>query len=407
MPQDLEANTHSAAIRSFLTRDQPFGPPDSDSFFVRETDGADAFFDRSNQIFAQARLRPITYIIGRKGAGKTAFLYGSTLSTTCHLEALQTPDIYSKFLATTIQYQARHAPLFVDQIAQIWDGLFYHVAAYFVCHSAAATDSHKDLQAVWDYIPRPLVEARDPTAVADWFLAAFSDRSEASPHASDLRQLISGISNNDRQFSDVKTCVSRLIRERDKRLVIIMDNLEDLHMRLADVKTVLQGLFRFIGQFTARATERDFDLRICLPSEPYEDIHRLSTNPAKDFRPRETITIYWSARELLHLAGARLQQYLTYYYPDEARSVSDRTAAAGGNQPAAFLREVLPKQIRNSLDISEDPVAYLLRHTQLIPRHLIVILNTVFARRTDGSAPWQITEAAIKNGTQEAERVIV
>ena len=39
------------------------------------------------------------------------------------------------------------------------------------------------------------------------------------------------------------------------------------------------------------------------------------------------------------------------------------------------------------LGVEEDTVAYLLRHTQLLPRHLIEILNNVFTAPVPDSQP--------------------
>ena len=69
------------ALNRILTTREPFGPADSESVFEAGLAGVDKLFDRSNLIYAQTTCasRP-TYIIGRKGAGKTAFLFGSTMN---------------------------------------------------------------------------------------------------------------------------------------------------------------------------------------------------------------------------------------------------------------------------------------------------------------------------------------
>ena len=59
------------------------------------------------------------------------------------------------------------------------------------------------------------------------------------------------------------------------------------------------------------------------------------------------------------------------------------------------------------LGVEEDTVAYLLRHTQLLPRHLIEILNNVFTAPVPDSHPWAVTAEAVRVGTQTGERMIV
>ena len=65
-------------LAQILTAREPFGPRDADALVRADPLESDQLFDRNNLIYAQtsAAARP-TYIIGRKGAGKTAFLHGA------------------------------------------------------------------------------------------------------------------------------------------------------------------------------------------------------------------------------------------------------------------------------------------------------------------------------------------
>jgi hypothetical protein len=187
-------------------------------------------------------------------------------------------------------------------------------------------------------------------------------------------------------------------------VVIIMDNLEDLHSRLYDVGPALQGLFRCVGRSALNDEQADFGLQLCLPSEPFDDIQAMSASPEKDFR--RVLPIYWSARELLHLVTSRLARHLEAHHSDRVAELQV-SAKRFGKDEAALLRAVLPAKMTNGLGIKEDPVAYLLRHTQLLPRHAIELLNAVFCEQVGGSEPWAVQEQAIIAGTRTAERAIV
>ena len=400
------SNGELAAIARFLTPEQPFGPPESDLLFTPSGRRAEVLFDRSNLIFAHAEATRPTYVVGRKGAGKTAFLFGSTLASRWEHEALRTPAIYSRYLATVKRFEALHATLFADQLAEVWDALLYHVAAFHLWRTATNKDRLEELQVIWDYVPP--ADPADSTAFAERFLADLREAAEDARSGADLGELINTISFGGRAFRDVRAAVRILLaRRQPNRLVIVMDNLEDLHLDLEVVAPALRGLFRCIGQHEAAGSTTDFDLRVCLPSEPYDQIRLLSVNPSKDFR--RALTIYWSSQELLHLAGARLRMFLASHHREELEGLSARAADQhDGEDDVSLLRAALPLTMTNGLGITEDPIAYVLRHTQLIPRHLIEVLNAVFtARPGQQSRPWAVTEQAVLSGTRSAEQVIV
>jgi hypothetical protein len=407
-PEERRRREHAAIVR-FLTTEQPFGPPDSDRLFGDGFSGTDVLFDRANRIFMQAAPKGASYIVGRKGAGKTAFLFGSILSTGCAVQGLRTSDVYSTFIATTNHLEQQlQSPLFADHVALLWEAVFYNVAAFHICRSGSSADLQDPLGLVTDYVPEKIARQPDPTSMVEWFLAAVRAKADSSPPGTGVHELLGDLLPGRRRYSAARLAVSQVMQDRRQPLTIVMDNLEDLHLRLDEVRGALQGLFRCVGQISGAGSTRDFQVRICLPSEPYDKIHLLSTNPSKDFRVGDVVPIYWSAKELLHLAGARFELFLKFNHPVEHEHLRIKARRVGNAEDGVgLLRTALPSEIVNGLGITEDPVGYLMRHTQLIPRHLIEILNGVFSSKAQGSVPWLVTSQAVIRGTRAAERVIV
>lgn len=387
-----------------LTDREPFGPGDADSIIRAGCPGADLLFDRSNLIYAQvgSPSRP-AYIIGRKGAGKTAFLLNSAIRDEQPPAVLRTAQIYSEMVAVLRRYRQLRGPLFVDGVAEVWLALFEHVALLRVYRTASALDPPNELQMLWDYLGRPPAGENEATAMAERFLTELQRRI-ANSSLVGLNEVIGGLSGGGVDFAQARKALHTVLVARAQSVTIVMDNLEDLHSHILELGEVLAGLFRCVGQTIAEnGHDRTFDLQICLPSELFDEIHEVSANPEKDFRGNY-LTIYWTARELLHLAGTRLRLYLQTHYPDR---LDDLTRRIGRDESdVALLRAALPKTMRNGLGIEEDPVAYLLRHTQLLPRHLIEILNRVFTARVPDSTPWAISPRALLVGTRAAESMI-
>ncbi|WP_154697838.1 P-loop ATPase, Sll1717 family [Lentzea guizhouensis] len=385
------------ALNQILTTREPFGPADSESVFEAGLVGVDQLFDRSNLIYAQAigASRP-TYIIGRKGAGKTAFLFGSTMSNS--VRALRTATVYQWMASVIRRWTEVRGPLFVDQAADIWEAVFEQVALFHVHDTAQENDPVNELQDVWDHLDRP--EHTDATKVTERFLAELQRRI-ANRDLIGLNEIIGDITHGGVTFDQARRAMRAILQKRQQSLVIVMDNLEDLHARLPELRDVLSGMFRCVGRVILGNDA--FGVQICLPSELFDQIHEISTAPEKDFRG-SYLTIYWTAKELLKLADNRLGLYLGTHHPEQYGELLKK--AAGREEPQ-LLRAALPPRMTSGLGAEEDPLAYLLRHTQLLPRHLIEILNSVFTAPVDGSAPWAVTEEAIRSGTRRAERMVV
>ena len=391
-----------------LTESAPFGPLASDSLFDAEPASAELLFDRSNLICSQAQHTAPAYIVGRKGAGKTAFLLGATFAccSNQNIEVLQTSAVYSEMVTVMRRYGEVRGPLFVDQTAQIWLAMFEHVAVSHVCRTADKSDPPAQLQVLWDYLDAPNGRL-SATIAAEQFLARLTRRIVDVAGSSGLRETIDDLSHRGVSFPAARAALRVVQARRSKPLVIVMDNLEDLHSRLHDVADALAGLLRCVGTITNDPDADPFRLQICLPSELFDQISDISANPEKDIRESYLI-IHWTASELLKLAGTRLRLYLQAHHPDRLETLILRARQIDEPEPdVALLRAALPPHVHNGLGGIEDPVAYLLRHTQLLPRHLISILNRIFTMPGCRECLWPVSAEAVVAGTRAAERLII
>jgi hypothetical protein len=67
----------------------------------------------------------------------------------------------------------------------------------------------------------------------------------------------------------------------------------------------------------------------------------------------------------------------------------------------------LPKKITNSCGTDEDPLAYIIRHTQLLPRQILAIFNAALSDHYKSSGTFRgITEKSIRNGITAVEKLI-
>lgn len=398
-------------LDQILTDRRPFGPSDAglvENAVKTGVPGANQLFDRTNLVYAQTvnHSRP-AYIVGRKGAGKTAFLLSSTLHGGPPTEEIQTDKIYHEMNSVLCQYQKSRGQLFVKQTADIWLALFDQLAMFHAYRTASNQDSHDDLQILWDYLGPVDDAADDSTHVAERYLTDLRKRI-TDESLIGLDEVLHGHERNGVSVTCARKAMDAILRTRGQPLIIVMDNLEDLHRHLLTLQDVLSGMFAAVGKVVAgNNDDRPYGLQICLPSELFDQLHAISAAPVKDFRG-SYLKIYWTASELLKLAGTRLRLYLDTHHPDRLDGLLRRADRLSEHEPAiALLRAALPDGMVNGFGTPEEPVAYLLRHTQLLPRQLIEILNGVFTAGDNGSTPWKVTPEAVLAGTRSAEDLIV
>ncbi len=318
---------------------------------------------------------------------------------------LETATVYAEMVAVLQLYEQIRGLIFVEQVAEIWLALFEHVAVSYVCSTSSADDPPRELQILWDYLAGAPVWARDVGVMPQQFLAQLGRRIEdRSAHG--LHEIIEGITRGGVNFAQVRPALRSVLVRRSRPLVMVMDNLEDLHSRVSELHQVLAGLFHAVGKVIGqRSPATPFGLQLCLPSELWDQLHVISSNPEKDFGGNY-LAIYWTSKELLHLAATRFRLFMQAHHPDQL--VDLRRSPPHTDEPDIdLLRAALPTRVHNGLGHQEDPIAYLLRHTQLLPRHLIEIMNSVFTETAGGSRPWSVTEEAVRLGTRRGEKIIV
>ncbi len=164
----------------------------------------------------------------------------------------------------------------------------------------------------------------------------------------------------------------------------------------------ISGLLKCQGSFRNPGGRNE--LRCCLPAELYYRFSELSSNPNKDFQNK--IILHWRSEELIKLSAYRYSQYLKLYHPNRYESLRELNLHSREGA-IEFWSTILPSTINNRIGVIEDPIAYLLRHTQLLPRHILMLLNNISIKnRRYGGNPIHFSEEAVMEGIYETEYTI-
>jgi hypothetical protein len=385
-------------MKPYITRDEPFGPIDSTDIDLRDINALEKLFEQHNRIYKHLHHRP-SIIMGRKGSGKTSYLRTVFFDKKYDFfTEIRTAHVLGH-ISKVIQRITGKA-VFPETLAELWEMILWVCVLSEIRKYPLLSQDKLSLVSV--YLEK--VGVRDTSTVDDvlWKLASIFDQvMEENPN--------DGITEIIRRFDRVTfdntvMAVVDSLKAAEKNFVILMDSLDDFQLDIESVSNSMMGLLKFVGSMNK---PRDVvDIRFCLPTELYRRIIKISSNPNKDFR--RSLKLQWTAGELILIGAQRLKTYLELYYPEYLKRLLPLDLT-GRTDALKLFHAVLPKTITNHAGFQEETIAYILRHTQLLPRHFLMLLNSIFRSTggTQGLNPFPISEARILNGIRQVEERIV
>ncbi len=384
-------------IRPYITKDEPFGPIDSGDIDSKDLKALLMLFEKHNLIYKNLHSRP-SIIIGRRGSGKTYYLRSVFFDGQYdHFVEIRTPRVLGQ-VAKAIQRLSADV-MFSEMVAELWDTILWiSVFLELRKHPVLKQDT---LNVVDAYLDKMRVRLTDSVEDALRNVAVMLEEivSKSSTSETDLLWNSSRIN-----LDDTKAAVLKDLEVADKRFAILMDSLDDFQLEIDSVSRSLQGLLKIVGSMN-KPRDR-VDIRFCLPSELYHRFTKLSSNPNKDFR--RSLKLQWTASELVLIGAQRLMFYLALNYSEFYKQFIhlDLTKRADA---LTFFSAALPEKITNHVGYSEETMSYILRHTQLLPRHFLILLNSIFKNSglTARLTPFPVSEERIVNGIRQVEDFMV
>ena len=384
-------------IKDYITFDEPFGPIDTVDIDDSDIDVLEALFEQHNRLYGELRSRP-SIIIGRKGSGKTAYLHSVFFDKQYSFYTeIKTPQAFNDVI-DVIQKITRDA-LFPETIAEIWETIIW-IAVFSKIKKHLKNFDDKAI--VDSYLSKIGIRDEDNIDTILWTIAdVLSERMKEKPLGV-VSELLRRFDKT--EFADARQVVQEFLQKTKQNFVILMDSLESLNVELLSIHRSLEGLLKLIGSMN-KPKDR-VDIRFCLPSELYHSFsHDISSNPNKDFR--RSLVLQWTAPELISIASQRLKIFVSLYDPALHKKIKNLNPTFKGDAIEIFSL-VLPLTIKNQYGFWENTLAYILRHTQLLPRHFLMLLNAIFTFDKKNRGQFlAITEENIRRGIRKTEELIV
>jgi hypothetical protein len=380
------------SLADLLNDDFPLGPSDQ-AMILDARDAVDCIMPVPP--FADLINKRSAIIIGRKGAGKS-----SVLSVYNAIDNGRSRDSAFRFL--------RNKKTDLDCFSIVaWDhfhDMVRTVANNLVYAGDLAPPVEKIEQfwhdKIWDEIFKYYFRVSNQPDFSD---AEFNRAMRNYFNAEGLsHNRPDAISRAQAVFDEARTRVLQYLALNKKECCVLFDNMEEYPIQNSVFKSVVAGLLRCLGRFST--LNKGIFIIFCLPEEISPFVMTSSSNVLKDFN--RSVYIRWRPGHLLQIAAYRFRLFLELRDPAFYEQLAELDFSKRDHLQK-FYKALMPASVTNAMGASEDPISYIIRHTQLIPRHIIMILNSIAQRaygRTGGYRDF--AEADIIEGVRDCERLV-
>lgn len=372
---------HLNLIDHMFTIDSPLGPITTP---IGELNRArrfhDVLFDSQTTLSRRNdNLRPWV-IIGRRGSGKTAFLYHRCFSGVyehqVEIESAQVFRAIGRQIESVLDHgNAGYAP-FVENVSRLWKAIFVTSAIADICGRYRNKTEYRytpQMDVMTDYLDRVGIDRqRSPRVIMNKLLQAAKDMDETASLGvtGDLEDILI----NQIGIGEATSALEAFCEEQRQKVIILIDSVEQFPVDDFRMDAAASGLLHLVSQL--RLSYSPIHICFCIPSELYHHFaSQISTNPEKDFESK--LMLQWSAFELIKMSALRFDKYIRTTRHVRIRQDNGLPDHPEREDIYQFWRRLMPKTVVNKLGCKEDSFAFILRHTQLLPRHIIGIFNQI------------------------------
>ena len=384
--------------RNTAIRFNPFGEADCESEVKLLKKGYSRYFFYHTRFNDQALDPNVFLIVGRRGSGKTAlsqfFSFQKKMEGAIAID-VDEPAAFEKVLEDITLKAPQSREIAIPRIATIW-----HLVVWSVIF--------RELQDLDPRIRTACIFGTSDegklSAFIRHFLKALLDRLISSED--DLLDELEGIFADSR----VRAGMTAVLEIAKKRPVIVaFDTLENYAVRDQTMMRATAALIKCGSEFNREYAYQGVHLKIFAMAEVFPHLkEEVILNPLKSVR--NEVHMHWRPKDLMRLISWRFYNYLQAMdlLLPESRIIDwdDSTDVL-----EKMWYPYFGKTLRNKQNLLEHTFPYLLRHTQMRPRQLIVLCNAIARQAMEKKTfphfhPHTIVSAVQNTQNSLAEEVI-
>ena len=386
-------------LKPYITKEQPFGPIDSYEIGQDDIEVLKLLFEKQNRIYKSFRDRP-SIIMGRRGSGKTSYLR-SVFFDKQYDNYIEIPTVNALENFASIVQDLSKDVVFTETLWKLWEKTLWTCALAHIYSKSLLISG--ELGVIAEYLKAMDIKNGISSDSIFWKLFDLYREVVKNNPKNGLSEILREFDK--RNFEGAKATAISGLKASRKKIVMLMDSLENLNLDTESIELAIQGLLKFAGSMN---NPKDVvDIRLCLPTELSRKIYEISSNPIKDFN-RE-VKLEWTAKELISIGAQRLMYFIGLYYPDLLHKGKSPLDELTREEAKALIKFVLPEKVTNQRGFQENSLSYILRHTQLLPRHFLMLLNSIFKSTgtTQILTHFPVQEEKIIYGIRQVEERIV
>lgn len=358
--------TPRSMLNRYFSADYPMGPIDAQRVLPEHSALLELLTERDLSTLQHAVERP-SIVVGRRGSGKTSYLRKLGHDAPAHLFLDIRTDRTFNLILASINNIIRDS-ITVESISGIWDAILWN-SFFWLLHRTGRP--HVGRVPIQQHLRSLGIDSCHSLESVFNVLSHEMERisRQSSGYAIDMiGQVLRGP-----QYENLKSISHADLAKDGAKAIVVMDSLDEYPVRVNDFKKSLAGLLKCAGEFNA--VGGNYEFRLCLPSELYWEFReKISTNPQKDFSNQ--IVVRWQVGELLIAVCRRLMIHLYLAHPRAYQVIKDNPLLTRRDVDA-FLSQLFPLQIKNFNGRHERTETYLLRHTQLLPRQMLLLFSSI------------------------------
>lgn len=302
-------------------------------------------------------------IVGRRGTGKTSlshyFTFQSEIKNSRCID-IDEPDVYANVLSQVSRLSARDANIAIPRIVRIWEYVFW-----------------------------TLMFSKYQTEDADIKAACVITESRSSHFIrSILNHLIDRFLPKDAEYlSDqlegflastiVERAKTKLLAITEKMPVIVaMDSLEKYSVDNAEVMMSLAALIQCSSNFNVEYADRGIHIKTFISAEIFPYLTETAMSNTLKY-VRNPVFMHWRPKDLIRLISWRFYAFLRHKKLLDHESAFAIDWTNYHNVLAKVWNPYFGFTVTNTSGLPEKTFPYILRHTQMRPRQVVVLCNAI------------------------------